>query len=110
MSRVDRYKHIHEKSRPAEHKKTFNPRKSMGEHREEEPEELAESLQEPVYEDSYTEDSRRSERRHQTDSGGGNGSDQPPAEKDKKPKRNVKIKNKTLFQMASDPIDSVICL
>ncbi|VFA61094.1 cell envelope-related function transcriptional attenuator common domain [Enterococcus faecalis] len=25
MSRVDRYKHIHEKSRPAEHKKTFNP-------------------------------------------------------------------------------------
>ena len=37
MSRVDRYKHIHEKSRPAEHKKTFNPRKSMGEHREEEP-------------------------------------------------------------------------
>ncbi len=31
MSRVDRYKHIHEKSRPAEHKKTFNPRKSMGE-------------------------------------------------------------------------------
>ena len=51
MSRVDRYKHIHEKSRPAEHKKTFNPRKSMGEHREEEPEELAESLQEPVYEE-----------------------------------------------------------
>lgn len=33
----------------------------MGEHREEEPEELAESLQETVYEDSYTEDSRRSE-------------------------------------------------
>ena len=71
----------------------------MGEHREEEPEELAESLQEPVYEDSYTEDSRRSERRHQTDSGGGNGSDQPPrGKKDKKPKRNVKIKTKRFFK------------
>ena len=80
MSRVDRYKHIHEKSRPREHKKTFNP-ENQWVNIEEEPEELAESLQEPVYEDSYTEDSRRSERRHQTDSGGGNGSDQPPAEK-----------------------------
>ncbi|MCU2199682.1 DegV family protein [Enterococcus faecalis] len=100
MSRVDRYKHIHEKSRPAEHKKTFNPRKSMGEHREEEPEELAESLQEPVYEDSYTEDSRRSERRHQTDSGGGNGSDQPPrGKKDKKPKKKrKKSKTKRFFK------------
>ena len=100
MSRVDRYKHIHEKSRPAEHKKTFNPRKSMGEHREEEPEELAESLQETVYEDSYTEDSRRSERRHQTDSGGGNGSDQPPrGKKDKKPKKKrKKSKTKRFFK------------
>ena len=59
MSRVDRYKHIHEKSRPAEHKKTFNPRKSMGEHREEEPEELAESLQETVYEEKKTRNQKR---------------------------------------------------
>ncbi|MGH2311280.1 LCP family protein, partial [Enterococcus faecalis] len=44
---------MHEKSRPAEHKKTFNARKSMGEHREQEPEEIAESLQETLYEDSY---------------------------------------------------------
>ena len=70
----------------------------MGEHREEEPEELAESLQEPVYEDSYTEDSRRSERRHQTDSGGGNGSDQPPRGKKTRNQKNVKIKTKRFFK------------
>ena len=70
----------------------------MGEHREEEPEELAESLQEPVYEDSYTEDSRRSERRHQQIQVVATVLTNHPAEKDKKPKRNVKIKTKRFFK------------
>ena len=108
MSRVDRYKHIHEKSRPAEHKKTFNPRKSMGEHREEEPEELAESLQETVYEDSYTEDSRRSESDIKQIQVVATVLTNHPRKKTRNQKR--KNQNKTLFQMAGNPIDSVICL